>query len=171
MTNSRSKRIREIATVLLVVVGLLSMLIAMAADLIGLDITPGFGLVQMVAFLFGLTLLTIAAYMYLISLRPKDAPKSLQADIGIRLSATGLILTYVVGLSDTIGIGTHVNPSFDRPFIGPLQLGGFLLGIITLIIGMILYHTSRGPRETSSLEFLVNGKRSNNPSTSTDGDS
>ena len=120
------------------------MTLAMAADYIGLDLTPGFGLIQMVALLMGLTLITIAIYMHLIERRSKDAPKSLQADIGIRLSATGLVLTYVVGLSDTIGIGTHVNPNFGRPFVGPLQIGGLILGILMVILGIILYYTSRG---------------------------
>jgi hypothetical protein len=90
-------------------------------------------------------------------LRPKDAPRSLQADIGIRLGATGLIFTYVTGMSDLIGIGTHVDPVFDRPYVGPFQLGGILIGVMMIIAGLILYYSSRGPRESSSLEFLING--------------
>jgi hypothetical protein len=58
-----------------------------------------------------------------------------------------------------IGIGTHVQPRFERPFVGSLQLGGLLLGILSILAGMRLYHTSRGTRRASSMEFLVNGKK------------
>ena len=116
---------------------------------------PGFGMVQMFQLLLGLTLLTIAGYLRIHSLRSRDAPRSLQADVGIRLGATGLVFAYVSGLSDLIGIGTHVIPSFGRPFVGPLQLGGLLVGVIMITIGMLLYMTSRGSRQSSSLESLL----------------
>ncbi|HCB49198.1 MAG TPA: hypothetical protein DEP47_06685, partial [Chloroflexi bacterium] len=53
-----------------------------------------------------------------------------------------------------IGIGTHVQPAFARPFVGPLQLGGFLLGVFIITVGLILYLTSRGAREISFFEAL-----------------
>jgi hypothetical protein len=55
-----------------------------------------------------------------------------------------------------LGIGTHVEPSFERPYVGPLQLGGLALGIFSIVAGMLLFHTSRGMRETSALQFLFN---------------
>jgi hypothetical protein len=159
MGNSNTKRIRSIATVLLVILGLLLIVLALAADELGLDITPGFGVIQMVALLAGLTFLTLAALIYLYGKRPRDAPRSLQAEIATRLIATGLVLAYVTGLSDLIGIGTHVEPAFNRPYIGPLQLGGILLGVFLIAAGLLLYYTSRGQRESSSLGFLVNDKK------------
>ncbi|MCA9970782.1 MAG: hypothetical protein KC425_11235, partial [Anaerolineales bacterium] len=90
---------------------------------------------------------------------PQPAPRSLQADIGVRLAMTGLVFCYVSGLSDLIGIGTHVVANeFERPFVGPLQLGGIALGLLSIIAGMVLYHTSRGSRDASSLDFLTNGQ-------------
>ena len=68
------------------------------------------------------------------------------------------MLTYVTGLSDLIGIGTHVDPQFSRPFVGPIQLGGIIIGLLLMVLGLVLYHTSRGQRESSSLGFLVNDK-------------
>ncbi len=123
---------------------------------LGLDLTPGFGIVQMLQLLIGLTLLTLAGFLHMYSLRSPDTPRSLQAYIGIRLAATGLVFAFVSGLADLMGIGTHVEPAFERPFVGPLQLGGLIVGIISITLGMILYHTSRGSRQTSSLEFLLN---------------
>ena len=91
--------------------------------------------------------------------RPPDTPRSLQADIGVRLSLTGLVFCYVTGFADLIRIGTHVQPEFERPFIGPLQLAGFVVGLLILLGGMVLYYTSRGKRPSSSMEFILNGKK------------
>jgi hypothetical protein len=66
-----------------------------------------------------------------------------------------LVLAYVTGLADLIGIGTHVDPAFERPFVGPLQLGGLLIGVLMITAGLLLYFTSRGSRESSSLESLL----------------
>jgi hypothetical protein len=112
-------------------------------------------MVQMFQLLMGLTFLTLAGYLRIHSLRPAGAPRSLQADVGIRLGATGLVLAYVCGLSDLIGIGTHVEPAFGRPFVGPLQLGGLIVGVLMITAGLLLYLTSRGSRSTSSLESLI----------------
>lgn len=143
----------------LTIIGILLVIGAAVAELIGIGPTPGFGALQTLVFLLGITAITVAVYMYLSSLRPPDTPSSLQADIGLRLSATGLVLAYVSGFADLIRIGTHYGPEFDRPFIGPLQLGGLVLGLVVLAAGMLLYYTSRGKRQSSSLEFILNGKK------------
>ena len=163
MNNSKTNRLRNIAIILLFVSGFLLLILAIAADYLSIDITPGFGVIQTVAFLSALTLLTLGTFLLLHARRPREAPRSLQAEISTRLIATGLVLTYVTGLSDLIGIGTHVGPDFNRPFIGPLQAGGILLGIILILFGLVLYHTSRGQRESSSLEFLVSKKENGYP--------
>jgi hypothetical protein len=155
MTQQRINQGRTIASTSLFVIGTLVSILSLAAEILGLDITPGFGIVQMVQLLIGLTSLTIAGFLHLQSLRPPDTGRSLQADIGIRLAATGLVFAYVAGLSDLIGIGTHVSPAFDRPFVGPLQLGGIILGVLSIVAGLLLYYTSRGPRKSSSLQSLL----------------
>jgi len=155
MRRDLVNRLEIIFSLILAVVGIVLSLISLGAEILGLDLTPGFGMVQMFQLLLGLTLLTIAGYLRIHSLRSRDAPRSLQADVGIRLGATGLVFAYVSGLSDLIGIGTHVIPSFGRPFVGPLQLGGLLVGVIMITIGMLLYMTSRGSRQSSSLESLL----------------
>ena len=156
-------RLEVIFSLILAVVGIALSLISLGAEILGLDITPGFGMVQMFQLLLGLTLLTIAGYLRIHSLRAPNAPRSLQADVGIRLGLTGLVFAYVSGISDLIGIGTHVIPSFGRPFVGPLQLGGLLVGVIMITAGMLLYMTSRGSRKTSSLESLLNNNNKTQP--------
>ncbi len=153
-------QIEGVLSIILLVVGLVFVIIALGAEMLGLDLTPGFGMVQMLELLIGLSCLTFAGYLRAHRMRPVGAPRSLQADIGIRLSATGLVFAYTAGWADLIGIGTHLEPAFNRPFVGPLQLGGFLVGVIMIAVGLLMYVTSRGSRETSSLEALfTNGAR------------
>ncbi len=159
MSKEQTKRVHHIAIWASLLLGSALSVMSLAAELLGLDLTPGFGIVQMFQLLLGITFFTVAAFLYLKRLRPANAPRSLQADIGGRLAATGLIFAYVAGLSDLIGIGTHVEPSFERPFVGPLQLGGLGLGVLSIIVGIVLYYTSRGARDASSMEFLVNNQQ------------
>jgi hypothetical protein len=157
--NLKALRVRRAAMLASFFLGLALVVTAAIVEIYHLGPTPGFGVLQTLVFLLGVTALTAAGYLYLSKLRPSDAPRSLQADIGIRLSLTGLVLSYVCGFADLIRIGTHVQPEFDRPFIGPLQLGGLLLGLLVILAGMVLYFTSRGKRPSSSLEFILNGKK------------
>ena len=156
--SNKVLRIRRAVMSGLLIIGILLVISAAVAEFIGLGPTPGFGALQTLVFLLGITALTIAIFLYLRTLRPAGAPPSLQAEIGLRLSATGLVLCYVSGFADLIRIGTHIGPEFDRPFIGPLQLSGLVLGLVALVAGMVLHYTSRGPRPSSSLEFILNGK-------------
>lgn len=148
-------RLRSIFTTTLFVLGIFLVLFALLADPLSLGRTPTFGAVQMFIFLIGLTFVTVAAFLFLQSRRAPEAAKSLQASVGVRLSATGLVLAYVSGFSDLIGIGTHVKPDFGRPFVGPLQVLGLGLGIGAIVLGLLLYLTSRGQRAKSSLSFLL----------------
>lgn len=141
--------------VTLAIVGLALSVTAIGAELLNLDFTPGFGLVQMFQLLVGITLLTIVGYWQLWTMRPDDAPPSLQADIGVRLGLTGLVFAVISGLSDLLQIGTHLQPRFENAYVGPLQLIGLFVGCGMIVVGMWLYHTSRGRQPASSLEFLL----------------
>jgi hypothetical protein len=160
MKKDLVNQLEVIFSLILALLGFFLSLISLGAEILGLDLTPGFGIVQMFQLLTGLTLLTIAGYLRVHTLRSPDAPRSLQADVGLRLGATGLVFAYVSGLSDLIGIGTHVDPNFERPFVGPLQLGGLLIGVLIITAGLLLYMTSRGSRQTSSLESILGNNQS-----------
>ena len=155
MNRAAVKDIESYLSIILFLLGLILIFLSLGAEVLGLDYTPGFGLVQMFQLLLGLTFLTMAGFLSVHRLRRSDTPRSLQADIGIRLGATGLVFAYVCGISDIIGIGTHVNPDFSRPYVGPLQLGGLILGVLIITVGLLLYFTSRGSRDASSLEALL----------------
>lgn len=156
MSVAQARGVRYGINLALYLLGAILVALSLLADKLGIDLTPGFGVVQMIQLLLGLTCLTLALFLSLKN-RRRNAPRSLQADIGVRLAATGLVFAYAAGLSDLIGIGTHVMPSFERPFVGPLQLGGIGLGALSIVVGAILYGTSRGSQRNSSMEFLLNG--------------
>ncbi|MCB0007238.1 MAG: hypothetical protein KDE09_19000 [Anaerolineales bacterium] len=156
MNESRQFDPWRITSLVLLILGLIFVALSF------IDRTPGFGAIQVLQLLLGIAALTLAIFMYLYTLRSPDEPRSLQADIGIRLALSGLVFCFVAGFSDLIGIGTHVNPRFERPFIGFLQLIGLAIGGITILAGIVLYYTSRGQRQSSSLEFLIPDKEDGN---------
>ncbi|MCB0028962.1 MAG: hypothetical protein KDE28_13705, partial [Anaerolineales bacterium] len=137
MNESRQFDPWRITSLALLILGLIFVALSF------IDRTPGFGAIQVLQLLLGIAALTLAIFMYLYTLRSPDEPRSLQADIGIRLALSGLVFCFVAGFSDLIGIGTHVNPRFERPFIGFLQLIGLAIGGITILAGIVLYYTSR----------------------------
>jgi hypothetical protein len=155
MNEHLTRRIRKISAIILLLFGLIGLLVAFGAPWVGGDLTPGFGALQMLFLMIGLTCLTAAGFLLLNLLRPVGAPRSLQADVGARLAATGLVFAYVAGFADLLGIGTHPHANYPRPFMGWLQISGIVLGLCSIVLGMILYHTSRGNRPASSLQFLL----------------
>ncbi len=159
MSDQLRRRIRLVIVILLLLAGMASLVVALAAPALGVDLTPGFGAWQMFFLMVGLTCITLAGFVFLQRFRPTGAPRSLQADIGVRLSATGLVFAYVSGFADLLGIGRHPHANYPRPFMGWLQITGVAVGIVMILIGMLLYHTSRGSRPSSSLEFLLNSNR------------
>lgn len=155
MTNGNLHQIRLYGVAALFILGVVAITVALTADASGVDRTPGFGMIQMFFFLVGITFITLGIFVYLRGLH--EVRKSLQASIGTRLAATGLIFAYVAGLADLFSIGTHPHPDYERPFVGWLQLSGITLGLISIIAGILLYYTSRRIRHSSSMGFLVNG--------------
>ncbi len=162
--NGAARRIRWITTVVLFFVGVVLVVISLTADSIGLNFTSGFGIIQMTQLLVGISCLTLAGFIHIKSLRDPEVTSSLQADIGVRISATGLVFCYVSGLSDLLQIGTHLTPCSAAlleagencgPFVGPWQLAGIVVGVFGIIVGLLLYYTSRGTRSSSLLEFVI----------------
>ncbi len=151
-------RIRNVFVITTGVLGLIFVCISFSVGLLGVDLTPGFGLIQMVQLLVGISLLTLCGFVQIHHWR-NDEPRSLQADIGVRLGATGLVFAFISGLSDLIGIGTHVGPNFERPFVGPFQLVGLGISAAIIIVGMILFYTSKGNGRNSLLEFIAPKER------------
>lgn len=115
-------------------VGLLIFLIGAMPDIFGLDRSPVIGFVQIAVFLFGLGIICLGAYISMNSLWNKHQ-KTILADIGLRLVATGFLIAVISGMADVFGFGTQLSPQI--PFYGPRQAAGVLFGEIIIVIGFI----------------------------------
>jgi len=126
------------AGVALIVTGFFVFVIGIFPDLIRLDLTSGFGALQILTFLLGIGLMTLGGYVYTYATRQRDRQRRLRHEVGIRLIATGYVLCIVSAIADLIGIGSHVDTTVG-PFFGLWQSGGVLLGMLVIIFGLFLY--------------------------------
>ena len=100
-----------------------------------LDRSPVVGFVQIAVFLSGLGLICLGGYICLIALWGRQE-RSIPADIGLRLVATGYVISVFTGMADVFGMGTQPLPKV--PFFGPWQAVGVQIGEMVIIIGFLL---------------------------------
>jgi hypothetical protein len=123
----------------LTIAGFFIFVIGVFPELIRLNITPGFGVTQIITFLFGIGLMTMGGYIYMYATRHRARQRRLRHEVGMRLIATGYVLCIVSGIADIIGIGTHNIPELPDPYFGLWQSGGVLLGVLIIVFGLFLY--------------------------------
>lgn len=119
----------------IVLLGLLLFLIGIEPDLVALDRSPVVGFVQIGVFLTGLALMLLGGYAAVRVIR-NGREKSLRADVGLRLIATGYVIAASASLADFLSIGSHRMPQIH---FGPLQTTGLILGILISLVGITLY--------------------------------
>ena len=101
----------------------------------GLDRSPVVGFVQIAVFLVGLGIISLGGFIGLVALWGDDE-RSIAADIGLRLVATGYVLAVFIGMADVFGMGTQPLPGV--PFFGPLQARGMEIGQAVIAIGFLM---------------------------------
>jgi len=106
------------------------------------------GFVQIVTLLIGLALICIGGYVGLSALWGKEQ-RSIVADIGLRLIATGFVIAVFSGMADVFGMGAQTLP--DNPYFGPLQAIGLLIGEFVIAIGFLMLipyhlHLNKAPK-------------------------
>ncbi len=121
----------------LIVFGFFVFVFGRFPGLLNLDITPDIGIAQIAMFLFGITLMALGAYIYMYATRHRAQPRRLHEDVGLRLMATGVVITYVTGFADVLGIGSHFGQ--ERPLFGALQAWGVALGVFVILAGIYIY--------------------------------
>ena len=144
---------------MLMLVGFVIFLIGATPDLFGLDRSPVIGFVQIAVFLIGLAIICLGGYICLNVLWKKH-PKTILADIGLRLVLTGFVIAIITGMADIFGFGTQLAP--EIPYYGPWQARGVLFGEIIIVVGFILQIPFKRRREPS--ESLTNGQKNSDPS-------
>lgn len=126
------------AAVALIVAGFFVFVIGVFPELVRLNFTEGFGLVQIVTFLFGIGMMTLGGYLYAYATRHRARAHRLRHDIGLRLISTGYVLCCVSAMADLLGIGSHNIPE-QQPFFGIWQSVGVLAGVLVIVFGLFLY--------------------------------
>ena len=126
------------AAIALIVAGFFVFVIGIFPDIVRLNLTPGFGIIQIFAFLFGIGLMTLGGYVYAYATRLRARERRLRHDIGVRLIASGYVLCCVSALADILGIGSHNIPE-SLPVFGLWQSTGVLMGVLVIVFGLFLY--------------------------------
>lgn len=143
-TNHRNGMNTRRFGIVSVLVGLFFFLLGAEPGLFGLDRSEAIGFVQVGMFTFGLLLICFGGTMSLNSLWANHW-KSIAADIGLRLTWTGFIISMASGMADIFGLGTR--PIFsDTPFFGFWQARGVLFGEIVIILGLLMMIPYRKPQ-------------------------
>ncbi|MFH1523978.1 MAG: hypothetical protein ABIF04_03360 [Chloroflexota bacterium] len=133
----------------LVLFGLLVFLLGARPGFFGLDRSPVVGFVQIAVFLVGLATICIGGYITLMTFW-RNGNRTIPADIGSRLVATGYVVAVFSGMADVFGFGTQLRPRV--PFFGPWQAIGVQIGELLIAIGFLLlipYQLQKKAKEKS----------------------
>ena len=128
-------RLRIRTGLVLTLVGLVVFLIGSRPSLFGLDRSPVVGFVQISVFLVGLAIICVGGYITLVAFW-QNGDRTIAADIGSRLVATGYVIVVFAGMADVFGMGTQVFPV--TPFFGPWQAVGVQIGEAIIAVGFLL---------------------------------
>lgn len=118
-------------------VGFFIFLLGADPGLFGLDRNPLIGFVQTATFSTGLALLCLGGFISFKICQRSGYNQSLAQDIGIRLVATGYLISLISGLADVFGFGTQAWPAV--PFFGPQQAVGVVGGEVIIALGFLLF--------------------------------
>jgi hypothetical protein len=130
--------------------GFLIFLLGSSPGLVGLNRSPATGYLQILVFLIGLAVISLGGYLALAGLW-NGFQKTIIADIGLRVVATGYVVAVGSGMADLLGFGSHVYPV--TPYFGPWQEGGVILGEIVIAVGFLLLIPYRPPRPKTDAEM------------------
>ena len=128
-------RMRVRSGLLVTLVGLFVFLVGTRPSMFGLDRSPVVGFVQISIFLVGLAIICIGGYIGLMSFW-RNGDRTIAADIGPRLVATGYVVAVFSGMADIFGFGSQKPPLV--PVLGPWQTAGVQIGELLITVGFIL---------------------------------
>ena len=131
----RPSRLRVRVGLITTLFGLFIFLVGTESAWFHLQRSPTVGFVKISVFLVGLAMICLGGYTSLWGLW-KGMERSIGADIGLRLVATGYLIVVFSGMADIFGFGSQPPPQI--PFFGPIQALGVLLGEIVIAFGFLL---------------------------------
>ena len=113
----------------------------------GLDITAGVGILQVLLILIGFCVMIFGAYLFVQMTWYRGRPHTLIQSIALRLSMTGLLFSFAVGLADLLGYGSHTPDVSARTFLGLWQAAGLTGGFVVASLGVILFALGGRPQD------------------------
>ena len=119
----------------LTILGLLIFILGAAPEWYGMQASEQVGIARITIFLLGLAVLCLGGYLSLDAFWHKRQ-KSIAAEIGVRLAATGFVIALASGFADIFGLGTRPFP--NTPFFGYWQARGVLIGQVVIVVGFLL---------------------------------
>lgn len=131
----------------LTLIGFFVFTLGAAPEFYGLDRSPVVGFVQIAVFLLGLGMICLGGYASL-SYLWRGHERTLAADIGLRLIATGYVVSFVSGMADVFGMGNEPWP--EIPNFGYWQTAGVMIGQIVIAIGFVLLIPPRSYRQKNT---------------------
>jgi len=133
--SSSNGHLRIRIGLVLTILGFILYLLGVDPGIFGLDRSPVTGFVQIATFLVGLAMMCVGGYLGLNALW-NGRQKTIAADIGLRLVATGYVVAVASGMADIFGFGNQPLPLI--PYFGPWQAVGVMIGEATIVLGFIL---------------------------------
>lgn len=133
MNGSNYLRIR--VGIIFTIVGLFIYILGANPAIFGLDRSPVTGFIQIAVFLIGLAVICIGGFITLNALWNGEE-KSIAADFGLRLVATGYVIAVATGMADVFGLGNHTFPNI--PYFGPWQAVGVMIGEAVILVGFLM---------------------------------
>ena len=127
--------------------GLFIFLVGARPSLFGWDRSVVVGFIQIAVFLIGLAVISAGGYISLMVFW-NNHPRTIAADIGMRLVSTGYVIAVFSGMADVFGMGTQTLPTV--PSFGHLQEIGVQIGEAVIALGFFLLF--RFPKRKKELE-------------------
>jgi hypothetical protein len=115
--------------------GLFVFAVGTKPDWFGWDRSPVVGFVQIAVFLVGLAIICLGGTLGLFGLW-KGQPRTILADMGLRMVSTGYVIAVFAGMADLAGMGSQPLPGV--PYFGPWQATGVLIGEIQIAVGFVM---------------------------------
>lgn len=133
--DTSPSRLRIRFGLIVTLLGLVIFLLGARPELVSLDRSPVVGFVQIAVFLVGLAVICVGGYTALTAFW-RNGERSIAADIGSRLVATGYVIAVFAGMADVFGMGTQTLPRV--PVFGPWQATGVQIGQVIICLGLLL---------------------------------
>jgi len=140
-------RFRVRVSFIISLIGLFVFLVGAKPNWLGWDRSPVVGFVQIAVFLVGLGFICLGGYIGMLTLW-HGRQRTIAADIGLRLVATGYLIAVFAGMADVFGMGSQPLPQV--PYFGPWQASGVLIGQAVIALGFVLlipYSSQKKPNQ------------------------